>query len=68
LLVLCRSDVKRIESDAIVLDIAGRAERVRNDSVIVRIGGEPSSSFLEVADVRAVTKESPRKEARASAG
>jgi thioredoxin reductase (NADPH) len=57
--VLLNSRVTRILSDVVVLDVDGQARIIPNDDVVVRIGGEPPSAFLEALGVRMVHKEVP---------
>jgi thioredoxin reductase len=66
--VLRRSQVLRIEADRVVLEHEGREVALPNDDVIVRIGGEPPTAFLEKTGVRSVTKEVPLAEAKAGVG
>lgn len=51
------SQVLAIEADAIELQVDGRPQRFPNDDVIVRIGGEPPTRFLERIGIRTVTRE-----------
>jgi thioredoxin reductase len=60
--------VLRIEADRVVLEHEGREVALPNDDVIVRIGGEPPTAFLEKTGVRSVTKEVPLAEAKAGVG
>jgi hypothetical protein len=41
------------------LDVGGVRRVIPNDYVIVRVGGEPPSTFLEKVGIRTVTKEVP---------
>jgi len=55
--VLLRSQVREIRPECVVLEVEGRPHQLPNDHVIVRIGGEPPSAFLQQLGVRIVTKE-----------
>jgi thioredoxin reductase len=63
--VLRESVVVSIGPSEVVLEAGGRRLALPNDDVIVRVGGEPPSAFLEKAGVRTVTKEIPLEEAKA---
>jgi thioredoxin reductase/NAD-dependent dihydropyrimidine dehydrogenase PreA subunit len=54
--VLLNSSPRRIEKDAVLLDVGGRTERVANDSVIVSAGGVLPTAFLESIGVAVETK------------
>lgn len=56
LTVVLNSNVREIRPDVAVLDVAGTAQIVPCDDVIVRIGGEPATALLEQLGVRMVTK------------
>jgi thioredoxin reductase len=64
--ILRESVVKSIEPACVVLDVAGERMALPNDDVIVRIGGEPPSGFLERSGIRIVSKSIPIEEAQAS--
>jgi len=55
--VLRESHVRAIAPDHVEIEIEGRVERLANDSVIVRIGGEAPRGFLESVGIRMVTRE-----------
>ncbi len=54
---LLRSQVREIRTDLAVLDVGGTNRIVPCDDVVVRIGGEPSTTLLQQLGVRMVTKE-----------
>lgn len=56
LTVLLHSTVREIRKDVVVLDAEGTTRIIPCDDVVVRIGGEPSTAFLEQLGVRMVTK------------
>jgi thioredoxin reductase/Pyruvate/2-oxoacid:ferredoxin oxidoreductase delta subunit len=66
--VLLQSQVVRIEPESVDLDMQGKIFRLPNDDVIVRIGGEPPTRFLESLGIHMVTKEIPLVEAKAGVG
>ena len=68
LTVVLGSTVREIRADVVVLDAGGEARILPNDDVIVRIGGDPPSAFLERMGVRMVEKEIPLAPDVASAG
>jgi thioredoxin reductase (NADPH) len=53
------AQVSEIRPGAVALVVAGQPRTEPNDVVIVRIGGEPPTPFLERAGVRIVRKEIP---------
>jgi thioredoxin reductase/NAD-dependent dihydropyrimidine dehydrogenase PreA subunit len=55
--LMLKSAVREIRSDVVVLDVNGAASILPNDDVIVRIGGETPSAFLEKIGVKMVQKE-----------
>jgi len=55
--VLLRSEAREIRSGSVLLTVAGAAQEIPNDYVIIRIGGEPPHDFLRRAGVRIVEKE-----------
>jgi thioredoxin reductase len=57
--VLRGSVVTRIAPGEVELVVAGARWLLPNDTVIVRIGGEPPSAFLAKLGIRTVTKELP---------
>lgn len=57
--LLLETEVLRILDEEVVLAVGGRETTLPNDNVIIRIGGEPPSSFLERAGVRVVQKDLP---------
>ena len=57
--LLLDTDVVRILDEEVVLRVGGQDTTLPNDNVIIRIGGEPPSSFLERAGVRVVQKDVP---------
>jgi putative YpdA family bacillithiol system oxidoreductase len=59
LAVLFQSEVREIRAEVVVLDVKGESRILPNDDVIIRIGGEAPSSFLQRLGVRLVTKEIP---------
>ncbi len=54
--VLLGSEVREIRPGAVDLDIDGRLETLANDDVVVRVGGEAPTPFLERCGVRMVRK------------
>ena len=60
-----QSQVVQIDPYQVTLDVAGKPCSFPNDDVIVRIGGEPPTRFLENIGVSMVTKEIPIVEAQA---
>ena len=54
--------------DLVVLDVDGETTILPNDTVIVRIGGEAPSAFLEKLGVRIVEKDIPMPRETARAG
>ena len=66
--ILLRSQVTRIAQDHVELSIDGQLCQLANDDVIVRIGGEPPTRFLESLGIHMVTKEIPLVEAKAGVG
>ena len=57
--VLLQSEVREVREGEVVMDVAGREERLANDVVVVRIGGDPPYKFLEGIGVRIVKKDIP---------
>jgi len=55
--VVLGSRVREIQPECVVLDAESGPQRVPNDHVIVRIGGDPPFAFLRQLGVRIVTKE-----------
>jgi len=55
--ILRGSHVKTIGPDFVEVETDGRVERLANDSVIIRVGGEPPTKFLEAVGIRMVTRE-----------
>jgi thioredoxin reductase (NADPH) len=53
---LLRSNVLQIDPDSVVLDCAGRSERVANDAVIVSVGGVLPTAFLQGLGVSVETR------------
>ena len=53
---LLKSNVLRIESDAVVMDCGGTQERLPNDAVIVSAGGVLPTAFLETIGINVETK------------
>ncbi|HMA11960.1 MAG TPA: NAD(P)-binding domain-containing protein [Steroidobacteraceae bacterium] len=53
---LLKSNVLRIEPDAVVMDCEGRQERLPNDAVIVSAGGVLPTAFLETIGINVETK------------
>ena len=56
---MLRSQVREIRPDVVVMDVDGATTILPNDTVIVRIGGEAPSAFLEKLGVRIVEKDIP---------
>jgi thioredoxin reductase len=56
---MLQSQVREIRSNVVVLDDHGATSILPNDTVIVRIGGEAPSAFLEKIGVRIVEKDVP---------
>ncbi len=54
--VLLGSEVREIRPGAVVVEVQGRLEALPNDDVVVRIGGEAPTPFLERCGVRMVRK------------
>lgn len=57
--VMLKSQVREIRPDAVVLEVEGREEVLPNDTVVVRIGGDPPYKLLEEIGVRIVKKDVP---------
>ncbi len=57
--VALKSQVREIRPDAVVLDVDGHEEILPNDTVVVRIGGDPPYKLLEEIGVRIVKKDVP---------
>jgi thioredoxin reductase/NAD-dependent dihydropyrimidine dehydrogenase PreA subunit len=53
---LLKSNVLRIETDAVVMDCSGKEERLPNDAVIVSAGGVLPTAFLEKIGINVETK------------
>jgi thioredoxin reductase/Pyruvate/2-oxoacid:ferredoxin oxidoreductase delta subunit len=67
--VLRESVIREIRDGQVVIALAdGREGTLPVDDVIVRIGGEPPTTFLDKVGVRTVTKEIPLVEAKAGVG
>lgn len=66
--LLLSSQVVRIDPHSVDLEVQGESIRLPNDDVIVRIGGEPPTRFLESLGIHMVTKEIPLVEAKAGVG
>jgi thioredoxin reductase len=62
------SEVREIRGDVVLLDCGGEPTILPNDTVIIRIGGEPPSAFLEKLGVRTVDKDIPIQRDVAQAG
>lgn len=56
---MLQSEVCEIHPDRVLIDVAGTSTILPNDTVIVRIGGEPPGAFLERLGVRQVEKDIP---------
>ena len=56
LTAILRSQLREIRHDVAVLEIEGDARILPNDDVVIRIGGEAPTAFLERLGVRMVTK------------
>jgi len=54
--VLLKSNVKRVEDDAVVLDQEGKAITIKNDAVIVSAGGVLPTPFLKEIGILVETK------------
>ena len=54
--VLTRTEVVRISPDCVDLDVAGKAESIANDAVIVQAGGVLPTDLLRRAGVGFETK------------
>ncbi len=59
LTVLRKSSVREIRPDEIVIDVDGDVRTLPNDDVVIRIGGEPPTAFLEKLGIRSVKREIP---------
>jgi thioredoxin reductase len=57
--LLLKSQIREIRAQDVVLDVEGREEVLRNDIVVVRIGGDPPFKFLEQIGIRIVKKDVP---------
>lgn len=57
--VALHSELREIREREVVLDVEGRQEIVPNDTVVVRIGGDPPFKFLEQLGIRIVKKDVP---------
>lgn len=56
---MLQSQVREIRRDVVVIDDHGATAILPNDTVIVRVGGEAPSAFLEKIGVRIVEKDVP---------
>jgi thioredoxin reductase/ferredoxin len=56
---MLRSELREIRPDLVVIEADGESMILPNDTVIVRIGGEAPSAFLEKLGVRIVEKDVP---------
>jgi thioredoxin reductase len=65
---MLKSEVREIRPDVVVMDVEGETTILPNDTVIVRIGGEAPSAFLEKLGVRIVEKDVPLPPEAAKAG
>ena len=65
---LMRSEVREIQADVAVVNVAGTTQIVPCDDVVVRIGGESPTVLLEQLGVRMVTKELARRFHRDTSG
>jgi putative YpdA family bacillithiol system oxidoreductase len=66
--VLLESHVREIRDDRVVLDVDGAPRILANDDVVIRVGGEPPTAFLQRLGVRMVVKEIPIPNDSARAG
>mgnify|MGYP001283953262 CR=1 FL=1 len=57
--VMLKSQVLEIRPDSVVMDVEGREEVLSNDTVVVRVGGDPPYKLLEEIGVRIVKKDVP---------
>lgn len=57
--LLLRSEIREIREREVVLEVEGREEIIQNDTVVVRIGGDPPFKFLEQIGIRIVKKDVP---------
>lgn len=57
--LLLKSEVREIRPNDVVLAIDGREETLPNDTVVIRIGGDPPYKFLEQIGIRIVKKDIP---------
>ncbi|MBZ0269406.1 NAD(P)-binding domain-containing protein [bacterium] len=55
--ILRGSQVKTIGPDYVEVETDGNVERFANDSVIIRVGGEPPAKFLAAVGIKMVTRE-----------
>ncbi|HZU84229.1 MAG TPA: NAD(P)-binding domain-containing protein [Polyangiaceae bacterium] len=53
---LMPSEVARIEEHEVILDVAGREQRLPNDALIVQIGGTAPAELLQKFGIQVVTK------------
>ena len=65
--ILLNSRVKEIRAESVLLEIENEERVLSTDEVIVRIGGDPPSEFLERIGVTMVVKNLPLPEAAADA-
>ncbi len=65
---MLRTEVREIRPDVVVIEEDGQSSILPNNTVIVRIGGEAPSTFLEKLGVRIVEKDVPMPREAAKAG
>jgi thioredoxin reductase/Pyruvate/2-oxoacid:ferredoxin oxidoreductase delta subunit len=56
---MLQSELREIQADRVRMDVDGTSTILPNDTVIVRIGGEAPTTFLEKLGVRIVEKDVP---------
>jgi thioredoxin reductase (NADPH) len=56
---LLRSEVRAVHEQEVEIEVAGKRSMLPNDTVVVRIGGEPPAAFLKQIGIRIVKKDVP---------
>jgi putative YpdA family bacillithiol system oxidoreductase len=57
--LLLHSEVREVREREVVIEVEGREQTIPNDTVVVRIGGDPPFKFLEQIGIRIVKKDIP---------
>jgi thioredoxin reductase len=65
--VALHSELREVREREVVLEVEGRQELIANDTVVVRIGGDPPYKFLEQLGIRIVKKDVPLPESEEAA-